>query len=128
MPTTTKLITYEESLTMPTNRLDEIIDGESYIIPPATMRHWMLLSHLREALEDQLSRKTFWLSYAEVGLGIQRDSLRLDHARSDSRVPQPSQPQGPDRNTVPFVPCNFPASKSKSTNCGRHSTRTPSAE
>ncbi|MDQ2901734.1 MAG: Uma2 family endonuclease [Acidobacteriota bacterium] len=72
MPTTIKLITYEESLTMPENRLEEIIDGESYIMPPATKKHWMLLRQSREALDDQLQRKQFWISYAEVGLGIQR--------------------------------------------------------
>ncbi|MGI8988555.1 MAG: Uma2 family endonuclease [Bryobacteraceae bacterium] len=75
MSTITRPITYEESLTMPENRLEEIIDGESYIMPPATKRHWLLLRKLREALEDQLPRKQFWISYAEVGLGIQRDPL-----------------------------------------------------
>ncbi|MGI8988554.1 MAG: Uma2 family endonuclease [Bryobacteraceae bacterium] len=75
MPTTTKPITYEESLTMPENRLEEIVDGESHIMPPATMKHWILLNQLREALEDQLPRKTFRISSAEAGLGIQRDPV-----------------------------------------------------
>ncbi|MDQ6666269.1 MAG: Uma2 family endonuclease, partial [Acidobacteriota bacterium] len=68
----TKLITYEESLTMPENRLEEIIDGESYIMPPATKKHWMLLSRLRRLLEGQLSETGYRLSSGEVGLGIRR--------------------------------------------------------
>lgn len=40
----TRSITYEESLTRPENRLEEIVRGESRLMPPATSRHTALLA------------------------------------------------------------------------------------
>ena len=39
MSTSTRLINYEASLTMPENRFEEIIHGESRIMPPAIKQH-----------------------------------------------------------------------------------------
>lgn len=39
MSTSTHLITYEESLTMPESNLEEVIDGELFTMPPATKHH-----------------------------------------------------------------------------------------
>ena len=35
MSASTKLITYEDSLTMPENKLEEIVRGKSRILPPS---------------------------------------------------------------------------------------------
>ncbi|MDQ6705501.1 MAG: Uma2 family endonuclease [Acidobacteriota bacterium] len=75
MPATTKPITYEESLKMPENRLEEIIDGASCITPPAPTGHWELLSHLRDVLEEQLPRRAYRFSSGEAGLGIRRNPV-----------------------------------------------------
>ncbi|MDQ2901733.1 MAG: Uma2 family endonuclease [Acidobacteriota bacterium] len=74
MSTTTKLI-YEDSSTISENRLEEIVDGESYVMPPATNGHWELLSHLRDVLEEQLPRRAYRFSSGEAGLGIQRNPV-----------------------------------------------------
>ncbi|MDQ6700859.1 MAG: Uma2 family endonuclease [Acidobacteriota bacterium] len=72
MPTTTKLITYEDSLTMPEDRFEEIVDGESRIMPPPTPGHWKVLQQVREMLRDQLPQQDYDMSLADVGLGIKR--------------------------------------------------------
>jgi hypothetical protein len=43
MGTPTRLITYEDSLTLPENRLEEIVHGESRIMPPADQEHNYLI-------------------------------------------------------------------------------------
>ena len=75
MPTTTKLITYEESLTMPENRFEEIVDGESRIMPVPTPGRWMLLDVIRRKLYSQLAVEKYEISHAEVGLGIKRSPV-----------------------------------------------------
>ena len=40
MQTATHRISYEQSLEMPENKLEEILDGESRIMPPPTLRHY----------------------------------------------------------------------------------------
>ena len=72
MTTTTKLITYEDSLTMPENKLEEIVDGESRIMPPPTPEHWNLLEELEDVLKSQLLRRDYKISSGHVGLGITR--------------------------------------------------------
>jgi Uma2 family endonuclease len=69
MSVTTRLITYEESLTRPENRLEEIVRGESRLMPPSTSRHTALLAQLREMLGPQ---RRFRLLTEAYGLGIRR--------------------------------------------------------
>jgi len=42
----TKLISYEDSLTMRENRLEEIVHGESRMMPPVTRFHAYLIRAL----------------------------------------------------------------------------------
>ena len=67
-------ITYEDSLTKPINNLEEIVNGESRIMPPATDKHAYLLHESSKMLERQLSRKYEVLG-AEIGLGIRRSPV-----------------------------------------------------
>jgi len=75
MSTPTKLISYEDSLTMPENRLEEIVHGESRIMPPATMFHVFLIQKLAEILTSQLSKREYYVVTAGGGLGIERNPL-----------------------------------------------------
>ena len=50
----THFITYEESLTMPENKLEEIVRGESRIIPAPTRGHASLIEGLAYLLTAQL--------------------------------------------------------------------------
>jgi len=75
MSTPTKLISYEDSLTMPENRLEEIVHGESRIMPPATTFHAFLLLKLGRILESQLDARDCAVLPAGAGLGIERNPL-----------------------------------------------------
>ena len=72
---TTKLITYEDSLTMPENRLEEIVHGESRTMPPVTFYHACLIRMLSKILEAQLQPREYSLFGGDVGLGIERSPL-----------------------------------------------------
>jgi Uma2 family endonuclease len=69
------LITYEDSLTMPENKLEEILNGESRIMPPATFFHAYLLRKLFRILEAQLDADEYILFGGGAGLGIERAPL-----------------------------------------------------
>jgi Uma2 family endonuclease len=69
------LITYEDSLTMPENKLEEIVHGESRIMPPATFFHANLIHKLRWILEALLDPSEYILFGGDVGLGIERAPL-----------------------------------------------------
>jgi len=73
--TPTKLISYEDSLTMPENRLEEIVHGESRILPPVTVFHSYVIQALYESLLAQLDRREYYIHIAGSGLGIQRNPL-----------------------------------------------------
>ena len=74
MKTSLHLITYEESLLMPDNRFEEILDGESRIMPPPTPPHSLLLRALTTMLTRKLPEAMVFP--AEFGLGIRRSPLR----------------------------------------------------
>jgi Uma2 family endonuclease len=74
MNVSTKPITYEDSLTMPENKLEEIVNGESRIMPPPTDQHASLLEELAEMLRSQLSRE-YRVLPAGYGLGIRRSPV-----------------------------------------------------
>jgi Uma2 family endonuclease len=75
MSTSTRLINYEDSLTMPENRFEEIVHGESRIMPPVTFFHACLIRRLSKILEAQLNPSQHALFGGDVGLGIVRTPL-----------------------------------------------------
>jgi Uma2 family endonuclease len=75
MSTSTRLITYEDSLTMPENRFEEIVHGESRIMPPAIKKHNYLVRKLSRALEKQLDDSEYEVHSQGNGLGIERAPL-----------------------------------------------------
>jgi Uma2 family endonuclease len=70
-----KLITYEDSLTMPENRFEEIVHGESRIIPPAIKKHNYLIRKLSRVFERQLDDSEYEVHSQGAGLGIERIPL-----------------------------------------------------
>ncbi|HUE01049.1 MAG TPA: Uma2 family endonuclease [Bryobacteraceae bacterium] len=75
MSTFTKLINYEDSLTMPENPLEEIVRGVSRIMPPATKDHSYLTKRLSRLLESQLGDREHEVLSLGLGLGIERVPL-----------------------------------------------------
>jgi Uma2 family endonuclease len=75
MSTSTRLISYEDSLTMPENRFEEIVRGESRIMPPANKKHVYLVEKLSRALLAQLDSREYYVLSAGAGLGIERAPL-----------------------------------------------------
>jgi Uma2 family endonuclease len=75
MSTSTRLINYEDSLTMPENKLEEIVHGESRIMPPAIKNHVYLVERLADALRVHLDRRKYYVTIAGAGLGIARVPL-----------------------------------------------------
>jgi Uma2 family endonuclease len=73
--TFTKLINYEDSLTMPENRFEEIVHGVSRIMPPATKDHSYLIRRLSKLLERQLGDREYGVPSLGFGLGIERVPL-----------------------------------------------------
>jgi Uma2 family endonuclease len=71
----TKLISYQDSLTMPENRLEEIVHGESRIMPPANQKHVDLIEALSDILKAQLDPRQYRVTSTGAGLGIERDPL-----------------------------------------------------
>jgi Uma2 family endonuclease len=75
MSTSTRLINYEDSLTMPENRFEEIIHGESRIMPPAIKQHNYLVRKLSRVLERQLDETEYEVHSQGSGLGVERTPL-----------------------------------------------------
>ena len=75
MSTSTKLINYEDSLTMPENKLEEIVHGESRIMPPVHKRHAYLVRELSMALQAQVDPREYYVTAGRPGLGIERVPL-----------------------------------------------------
>jgi Uma2 family endonuclease len=75
MSTSTRLITYEDSLTMPENRFEEIVHGESRIMPPAIKDHVYLIRKLSKVLDTQLDGSEYQVLSQGAGLGIERVPL-----------------------------------------------------
>jgi Uma2 family endonuclease len=69
------LITYEDSLTMPENRFEEILHGESRIMPPPDQEHADLIEYLLDILKAQLEPHEYYVTIAGRGLGIMRIPL-----------------------------------------------------
>ncbi len=75
MSTSTRLITYEDSLTMPENRFEEIVHGESRIMPPPIKKHVYLIEELYRALLAQLDPRQYYVTASGAGLGMERIPL-----------------------------------------------------
>jgi Uma2 family endonuclease len=75
MGTSTKLITYEDSLTMPENRFEEIVHGESRVMPPPSAKHAYLIDELSDILRSQLNKGEHRVISAGARLGIERVPL-----------------------------------------------------
>ena len=75
MITATKSITYVDSLTMPENRFEEIVHGESRVMPPVTFFHACLIRKLSKTLGAQLNADRYSLFGGDVGLGVARSPL-----------------------------------------------------
>jgi len=75
MGTTAKLINYEDSLTMPENKLEEIVHGESRFLPPPNKKHGYLLTKLSKVLDRQLDGGAYEVLSQCTGLGIERAPL-----------------------------------------------------
>ena len=75
MSTSARLINYEDSLTMPENRFEEIVHGESRIMPPSTKWHDHLVWVLAKMLEQKLAQRDYEVHFQGTGLGIERIPL-----------------------------------------------------
>jgi Uma2 family endonuclease len=75
MSTAARLINYEDSLTMPENRFEEIVHGESRIMPPPTPKHADLIDELLSVLLSQLDKREYRVTSSGSGLGVERIPL-----------------------------------------------------
>ena len=75
MSTSTRLINYEDSLTMPENRFEEIVHGEVRIMPPPNPRHVDLIDELLSILLSQIDRREYRVTSSGAGLGVERIPL-----------------------------------------------------
>jgi len=82
MATTTKLVTYEEWLTMPEvqDAIEEVVNGEIRIMPAPKFEHALVVTALQDAIGVQIDRKAVLLLVTQFGLIIRRAPLT-------SRVP-----------------------------------------
>src|SRR5258708_40214969 len=93
MGTITKPITFEESLLLPEDKCEEIVEGVPRHMPPASYNHARAIERTRDALRDRLPRKHFEilssnfgqlirnspLTYRVPDLAVYKASLKADH-------------------------------------------------
>lgn len=60
---------------MPENRFEEIVHGESRIMPPPDINHVDLIDELLSVLLSQLDRREYRVTSSGAGLGIERVPL-----------------------------------------------------
>ena len=60
---------------MPENRFEEIVHGESRIMPPPNKKHVDLIEELSDILRTQLNRCEYRVTDAGAGLGVERVPL-----------------------------------------------------
>jgi len=77
-----KTVTYEEWLQMPEvdDGIEEVVNGEIQLMPPAKMKHAWIVKRLEKALERQLDDTLVAVFAAQIGLVIRKKPLT-------SRVP-----------------------------------------
>jgi Uma2 family endonuclease len=69
------MITYEDPLTMPENRFEEIVHGESRIMPAPNKKHADLIAKLLTVLVRRLDDSEYQVLSQGAGLGIERVPL-----------------------------------------------------
>src|SRR5262245_13571901 len=77
MPTTTKLVTYEEWLSMPEtgDAIEEVVNGELKVMPPPKVKHTLVVHALRRIIERQLNTESIYVLDTLFGLVVRRDPL-----------------------------------------------------
>ena len=77
-----KTVTYDEWLRMPevTDAIEEVVNGEIRIMPPAKLKHALIVAHLNRILTDQLPANRAAVLTGSFGLIIRKAPLT-------SRVP-----------------------------------------
>jgi Uma2 family endonuclease len=77
-----KTVTYEEWLRMPevTDAIEEVVNGEIRIMPPAKWKRFRIIERTRRVLERQLDAERFSFAVGSFGLVIRKAPLT-------SRVP-----------------------------------------
>lgn len=75
MSTASRLITYEDSLLLPEDKLTEIVKGEMRPMPPPRLSHALLIETLDRLLRRRLDSGRFAILTSSFGQLIQRDPL-----------------------------------------------------
>jgi Uma2 family endonuclease len=76
MPTTPKLLTYEEWLQLPeTEGIEEVVNGEIRKMPPNKVIHADSVENLADLLKAALDRRTVMVRVSNFGLVIRRDPV-----------------------------------------------------
>jgi Uma2 family endonuclease len=75
MSTSTRLINYEDSLTMPENKLEEIVHGVSRTMPPPNPKHVDLIDQLLNLVLSQIGTREYRVTASGGGIGIERAPL-----------------------------------------------------
>jgi Uma2 family endonuclease len=75
MGTITKPITFEESLLLPEDKCEEIVEGVQRHMPPASYNHARAINRLRDALRDRLPREQFEILSSNFGQLIRKSAL-----------------------------------------------------
>ena len=69
------MITYDDSLAIPENRLEEVLHGEGRIMLPASKKHVDLIEELARMLRAHLNPRQYRVITSGAGLGIERAPL-----------------------------------------------------
>lgn len=78
MATTSKVLTYEEWLTLPeVEGVEEVVNGVIVTMPPNKILHAYIVEDLADLLKAKLDRSTAQVLVATFGLVIRRDPLAL---------------------------------------------------
>src|SRR5260370_8332859 len=79
MATTTKLITYEEWLTMPEvdDAIEEVVNGEIVTVPPPKAHHGDIVESLADILRRQIDPAQLRLRISVFGLVIRHSPLSM---------------------------------------------------
>lgn len=72
-----KTVTYEEWLTMPEvqDAIEEVVNGEIRIMPPAKFAHALIVENLHQAIVGQIDRKLTLVLSSNFGLIIRKHPL-----------------------------------------------------
>lgn len=75
MSTASRLISYEESLLLPEDKLSEIVKGELRRMPPPKLRHALLIERLDSLLRRWIDADQFPILTSSFGQLIRREPL-----------------------------------------------------